>query len=46
MGAGNLTFYKKIKTSFKEGHFAQNHKILSKIPSKIDHKNPYFSFST
>ena len=36
----------KLKTIFKQANFAQNHKVPSKIPSKIDHKNPSFSFST
>ena len=35
----------KIKTIFKQANFAQNHKILSKIPFKIDHKNPSFFFN-
>ena len=35
----------KLKTIFGQANFAQNHQILSKIPSKIDYKNP-FCFST
>ena len=26
-------------------NLTQNHKIVSKIPSKIDYKNPYFFFN-
>ena len=44
---GNCLEWVKTKKIFKQANFAQNHKILSKISSKIDHINPFlFQLST